>query len=111
MRRLVAAMVLGLGLLSSVPASAYLVEVTTSVAIEDIDDPLQLQSAIRGAVDDVLQEAIAFTPTVVILTHTAVVGDRLYLRLLLADQEGERTFEALQGSPDLEPAAATDLRI
>jgi hypothetical protein len=110
MRRLAAAIALGLVLLSGAPASAYLVEVTTSIALADADDQLQIQSAIRGAVDDVIRDAIAFKPTLVVLTHTVIVGDRLYVRLLLADQEGERTFEALRDSPDLDPIA-TDLKI
>lgn len=110
MHRMVAAIALGLVLLASVPASAYLIEVTTSVAVEDTEDQLQLQSAIRGAIDNVLQDAIAFTPTLVVLTHAAVVGDRLYVRLLIADQDGERTFETLQDSPEFDPST-TDLRI
>ncbi len=110
MRRVVAAIALGLVLMSSVPVSAYLVEVTTSVAIEDTEDQLQLQSAIRGAIDSVLQDAIAFTPTLVVLTHAAVVGDRLYVRVLIADQDGERTFETLLDSPEFDPST-TELRI
>ena len=110
MRRLIAAIALGLVLVSGVPASAYLVEVTTSVAVEDAEDQSQVRAAIRDAIDNVLQGAIAFTPTMVVLTSAAVVGDRLYVRLLLADQDGERTFEALRDSPDFDPAAA-ELRI
>jgi hypothetical protein len=110
MRRVVAAIALGLVLLSSAPVSAYLVEVTTSVAVEDTEDQLELQPAIRGAIDNVLQDAIAFTPTLVVLTHAAVVGDRLYVRLLIADQDGERTFEALLDSPEFDPST-TDLKI
>ena len=110
MRRMVAAIALGLVLVSGAPASAYLVEVTTSVALDDADDQLQVQSAIRGAIDDVLRDAIAFTPTMVLLTHAAIVGDRLYVRLLLADQDGERTFDALLDTPDFDPSV-TDLKI
>jgi hypothetical protein len=110
MRRLAAAMALGFVLASGLPASAYLVEVTTSVALEDTEDRHEIQSAIRGAVDDVLRDAIAFTPTLVLLTHAAIVGDRLYVRLLLADQDGEKTYEKLLDSPDFEPTEG-DLRI
>ena len=94
----------------TVAMSAYLVEVTTSVAVEDAEDQSQVRAAIRDAIDNVLQGAIAFTPTLVVLTSTAVVGDRLYVRLLLADHDGERTFEALRDSPDFDPAPA-ELRI
>jgi hypothetical protein len=110
MRRLVAAMALGLVLVSGGPASAYLVEVTTSVALDDVEDQSEIQSAIRGAIDDVLRDAIAFTPTLVVLTSAAIVGDRLYVRLLLADQDGERTYESLLDSPEFDPASP-DLRI
>jgi hypothetical protein len=61
------------------------------------------------AVDDVLKEAIAFTPTLIVLTHAALVGDRLYVRLLVADSDGERTFDELQG-PVATPTE-TELRI
>ena len=43
--------------------------------------------------------AIAFEPTLVVLTRALVVGDRLYVRLLIADKEGERTVEEF-GSKD-----------
>jgi hypothetical protein len=99
LRRL--ASTLGLVLLTVSPASAYLVEVTTSVAVEDSGDQHVLQSALRTAVDSVLKEAIAFRPTLIVLTNATVVGDRLYVRLLLADQDGERTFDELN-TPEAE---------
>ena len=110
MRRLVAAMALGLVLVSSVPASAYLVEVTTSVALDDAEDQHEIQSAIRGAIDDVVRDAIAFTPTLVVLTSAAIVGDRLYVRVLLADRDGEKTYETLLDAPEVDPSRP-DLRI
>jgi hypothetical protein len=93
MPRLAAA--LGLVLLTAGPAAAYLVEVTTSVAVTGTDDRQALASALRAAVDGVLKDAIAFTPTLIVLTHATVVGERLYVRLLVADSEGERTFDEL----------------
>jgi len=98
MRRLVPA--LAFLLLTGSPASAFLVEVTTSVAVADADDQRALQTALTQAVDGVLQEAIAFKPTLVVLTHAAVIGERLYIRLLVADSDGERTFEEMQAPPD-----------
>jgi hypothetical protein len=108
MRRLAAA--LGLVLLASSPAAAYLVEVTTSVAVTGAEDRGALQNAIMTEVDDVLKDAIAFTPTLIVLTHATLVGGRLYVRLLVADSDGERTFDTLHAPPDLvsEPA---ELRI
>ena len=107
MRRLAAALVLVV--LTSSPAAAFLVEVTTSIAVTGTEDRGELQNALMTAVDDVLKEAIAFTPTLIVLTHATVVGDRLYVRLLVADSDGERTFDELQG-PAATPTA-TELRI
>ena len=81
MRRLVAAVALGLVLLSGVPASAYLVEVTTSVALDGAEDQSEIQSAIRGAVDDVLRDVIVFRPTLVVLTSAAIGWVWAWLRL------------------------------
>ena len=101
LRRLGAALLLLF--LTASPAVAYLVEVTTSVAVSDADDRRVLQEALLAAVDGVLKQAIAFTPTLIVLTSATVVGDRLYVRLLVADQDGERTFDELNrpGSVDL----------
>lgn len=108
LRRLAPA--LGLLLLAASPASAYLAEVTTAVAVTDTDDRAAVQQALMSAVDSVLKEAIAFTPTLVVLTNATVVGDRLYVRLLVADQEGEKTFHELQ-SPEADTPHTVDLRI
>lgn len=108
LRRLAPA--LGLLLLTASPAAAYLAEVTTSVAVTDTDDRAAVRQALMGAVDSVLKEAIAFTPTLVVLTDATVVGDRLYIRLLVADQEGEKTFHELQ-RPDEDTPETVDLRI
>ncbi|HEY3066810.1 MAG TPA: hypothetical protein VGL09_13525 [Methylomirabilota bacterium] len=77
------------------PASAFVVEVTTSVAIADRDDTAAVETAIKSAVDEVVSEAIAFTPTLIVLTHARMVGDRLWLRLLIADKAGEQAFGEL----------------
>ena len=100
---------LALLLASASPAAAFLVEVTTSVAVEDAGDQRAMQAALASAVDGVLKEAIAFTPSLVVLTSAAVVGGRLYLRLLVADQDGERTFDELNSSPS--DAESVDLKI
>lgn len=84
------------------PAAAYLVEVTTSVSLPNPGDDTerdadQLKDALRSAVDDVLKEAIAFKPTLIVLTAARIVGGRLYVRLLIADQDGERIVDELHG--------------
>jgi hypothetical protein len=104
---------LGLGLLGLVlappPADAYVVEVTTSVVVTDVDDRAELRHALQAAVDDVLAKARAFTPTLVMVTNARLVGDRLWLRLLLADAEGEATVRAMPPDDDADaPAGSGD---
>ncbi len=103
MRGPIVAAALALAAVTS-PAHAFVVEVTTSVAVADAEDQGTLKTALQSAVDGVLKEAIAFTPTLVVLTRAVVVGDRLYVRLLLADAEGEQSFKDLS-EPDTAPAS------
>jgi hypothetical protein len=105
MRRLAAAW--ALVLLTSSGAAAHLVEITTSVAVTGEEDRGALASAVMTAVDAALKDAIAFTPTLIVLTDATVVGGRLFLRLLVADQEGERTFDLL----NTHQPETTELRI
>jgi hypothetical protein len=107
-RRLMPA--LALLLTAASPASAYLVEVTTSVTVADADDRDVVRQALMAAVDDVLKQAIAFTPTLVVLTSATLVHTRLYIRLLVADQDGERTFDELQG-PDDTTTSSPELKL
>ena len=93
------------------PASAFVVEVTTSVAVRDAEDQATIRSAVQSAVDDVLKDAIAFTPTLVVLTRAMVVGERLYLRLLIADEDGERTVNDLADPPAAESGRASAPRL
>ena len=101
MKRLSAALAVAL-LLAAAPACAHVVQATTSLSLTEVDinDEPQLKQAVRSAVDEVLTNAIAFTPTLVALMGAQVVGERLYLSLLIADEEGERTLDALEkGGP------------
>jgi hypothetical protein len=95
LRRLAAAW--SLLLLAASPARAYLVEVTTSVSVENTEDQDAVRTALLSAVDDVLTKAIAFPPALVVLTSATLVNARLYIRLLVADEDGARTFDELQG--------------
>jgi hypothetical protein len=78
------------------------------VSVDDAEDSGQLTDAVQTAVDHVLNEAIAFQPTVIMLTHAMVIGNRLYVRLLLADKEGEQTFSDLAPGHEAPAASATD---
>ena len=88
------------------PASAYVAVVTTSLSLAGVEDATQLKRAVQSAVDDVLSDVIAFAPTVIVLTDARIVGDRLYLRLLIADRDGEQAIGELSAGSDPSPSAA-----
>jgi hypothetical protein len=89
------------------PALAYVLVVTTSVPVTDTADEGQLQTALESAIEDVLGHAIGFTPTVVTLRNVRLVGNRLYVLLLIADAEGEQSIEALS-APAPSPEAPAE---
>lgn len=96
------------------PASAYVVEVTTSVSLAGVEDTTQLKRAVQLAVDGVLKDVIAFAPTMMALTDARISGDRLYLRLLIADHDGEQTIGELSAGPNPSPSGVErpdDLRM
>jgi len=96
MKGFVAAIV-GLALTAlATPAMAYVVQVTASIDLTDVADKAQLRQAVQSAVDDVVNNAITFSPTVVRVENARVVGDRLYILLLIADGDGEKTLEAIE---------------
>jgi hypothetical protein len=87
---------LGLALLAAaVPAPAYMVEAVTSIGDAEGEDRTRLDVAIQAAIDDLAAHAVAFTPTVVTLLDAKLIGDRIFLFVLLADEEGERTIKTL----------------
>jgi hypothetical protein len=108
MRRLAAAAGAALCLTLATPAAAFVVEVTTSVNVADADDNGQLKDALQSAVDTVLSDAIAFRPTLIVLTHAVVRGNTLYVRMLLADEAGEQTVNDLGQDGEAPAASATD---
>jgi hypothetical protein len=104
----VAALVLGAIAVAS-PAPAHVVEVTTSVDVTDARDASAVKAALRAAVDRVINETIAFKPTLIALTDARVMGEKLLVRLLIADADGEKMLKDIQGdgaaSPDEEELA------
>jgi hypothetical protein len=89
--------VLGLALLTTArPAGAYVIEALTSISADEAGDKATLEKAILAAVDDLATHAVAFVPTVVSLREAKLVGDRIYLFVLLADAEGEAEIEVLK---------------
>ena len=88
MTRAAAALVAGVALLAVAgPATAAMLEISTSVAAADADDPNVLNAAIRTAVDEVVNDGLPFTPTVAVLTRAYMAGGRLYVRVLLSDED------------------------
>jgi hypothetical protein len=88
---------LGLALLATAsPAAAYVIEALTSISASEAADKPTLEKAIQAAVNDVAAHAIAFTPTVVSLREAKLVGERIYLFVLLADAAGEAEIEVLK---------------
>ena len=96
MKHLLAAIVTLALVESATPAMAYVVAITTSIDLASADDDEHLRRALEAAIDDVLHNAIAFAPTVVTVQDARVVGDRIYILLVIADAEGEKALE-LQG--------------
>ena len=107
-KRLVA---LGVSLAVAISANvamAYVAVVGTAVPVTTavIKDRERLDSILRSAIQDVLDRAIGFTPTVVTLQRATVVGDRLYILLFITDEDGQSTIEAL--STDSGPESTPD---
>ena len=98
-RALSIAVALGLALLATAsPARAYVIEALTSIPADEAADKEALAQAIRAAVNDIATHAVAFTPTMVSLRQAKLVGDRIYLFILLADSAGEAEIEVLQAA-------------
>ena len=55
----------------------------------------RLDSTIQAALDYVAAHAVALTPTVVALLDAKLIGERIFLYVLLADREGERAIRLL----------------
>ena len=77
------------------PATAYVLQIAASIPVASADDDTQLKVALSSVIDDILQHAIAFAPTAVTVQDARVVGDRIYILLLIADGDGEETMRQL----------------
>jgi len=87
----------------AVPASAYVVAITTSISAKSVADDTDLEAALVSAIDDVLRHAIAFSPAFVEVLKAWVVDDRIYILLLIGDREGEDMMRKLSvgGTTDI----------
>ncbi|MGH7392597.1 MAG: hypothetical protein ACREM3_24540 [Candidatus Rokuibacteriota bacterium] len=93
---------LALALLAAATAAhGHVAEVTTSLSLEEVADSAALHDTLRSVVDDARKGTIAFEPTLIALTDARVIGERLYVRVLFADADGERTLDELSATtPD-----------
>jgi hypothetical protein len=76
-------------------AAAHVVQVTTAIDIADVKSPHDFERALQDAVDEAANEAIGFDPTIVALTGMRVVGDRVLVGILFADDAGKEMLEGL----------------
>ena len=98
-RALAIVVTLGLALLAGAsPARAYVIEALTSIPVDEAADKETLEQAIRTAVNDIATHAVAFRPTMVALRDAKLVGNRIYLFILLADAAGEAEIEVLKAA-------------
>ena len=80
------------------PAPAYVVLVTTSFPVPNTTEEGRIATALASAITDVLDHAVAFTPTFVQLESVRVFADRVYVLLLIADADGEANMEAFSSA-------------
>src|SRR4029450_968650 len=82
--------------ITAVPSAiAHVVETVASIPTEQAGDREKLDGAIKVAIDDLVSHAIAFQPTVVSLLDAKVIGDRIYLFVLIADKGGGEAVRLL----------------
>ena len=104
MRALAIIVVLGLALLTATgPAGAYVIEALTSIPANHAGDRAALEKEIEAAVDDLASHAVRFRPTLVSLREAKLVGDRIYLFVLMADADGEAEIEAMKAADAVRP--------
>jgi hypothetical protein len=105
MKYLLFAVIIGTAAMFGTPAVAHVIQATSSLPLTDLDvnDKPKLEQALKTAVNQVLKDTIAFQPTLVALTDAQVIGERLYFRVLIADEDGERTLAELIGQDDDRP--------
>ena len=116
-RAAVAAALVLASVVAATPALAHVVEVTTALDMPDGQDPTAVKAALQAALDRVINDTIAFKPTLIALTDARVMGEKLLVRLLIADADGERMLRDLRdgdtgsASPDEDELQPRAIRI
>ena len=87
--------------LSAHAAHAHIVQLVTVVPVtadDGVQDEAAMSAIILTAVKDALRQAVAFTPSLVLVEDARVVGGFMYLRVLAADLEGETLMQELDNA-------------
>ena len=95
-------------------AAAHVVQVTTAIDIGDVNSPHDFERALQAAVEEAATDAIAFEPAVVALTGMRVIGDRVLVGILFADEAGKEMLEGLVqggGGDDTDDAVVKPTKI
>ena len=113
MKHLLFAVIIGTVAMFGTPAAAHVVQATSSLSLAELDvnDKPQLEQALKTAVSQVVKSTIAFQPTLVALTDAQVIGERLYFRVLIADEDGERTLAELISGDERDTERPAKVRI
>jgi hypothetical protein len=82
------------------PAAAYVIQVLTSIPADLALDKATLERGMQAAVDDVAAHAVAFTPTIVSRREAMLIGDRIYLFVLITDSAGEEELAVLKADSE-----------
>jgi hypothetical protein len=86
--------------MTAYPATAYVVMVTASVPAQSVADDDDFEAALKAAIDDVLKHVVAFTPAFVTVQNARAVGGRVYILLLIGDEDGVATLKALSDASE-----------
>ena len=105
MKHLLYAAIIGAVATFATPSAAHVVQATSSLSLSDLDldDKPQLEQALKTAVNQLVKDTIAFRPTLVTLTDVQMIGERLYFRVLVADEDGERILSEMTSGHDATP--------
>jgi len=98
MKTLVALLIGCVITMTAYPAAAYLVVVTTSIPAQSIANDDDMDAALKSAIDDILKHVVAFSPTFVTVESARAVGGRVYILLIVGDDEGAATLKVLSES-------------
>ena len=99
-----------------ITAASCVILPNRSVDMPESRDEGAVKEVLQKAVDRVLADTIAFKPTMIALTDARVMGEKLLVRLLIADADGERMLKDLRddtgsASPDEDEGQPRETKI